>query len=493
MRSMRFLVASAAFLLVCAQSPEDAVFTPGQPMMDTAGRRIYAGGANMYHEAGMYWLIGEGEKVLSDCSQCLQLYKSADLQAWEYVGCAVNNSDMRAHVPAAFQDPSQYPYYRMERPKIFKCPGTGAYMLWYHADTSGFAMKSVGVLTAPSVAGPYTFVRDAFRPDGRDSYDMGTFVDDRGDGQAYLIRSVENKFAGISRMNTDCSDVTGIISDGPDMEGQAIMRGVDGPAGNGSLFAMGSHLTGWAPNAMQFVATSNRTLQGAVWVNNTNPTGDSTSFGTQSTFIFPYVHPDGHTTFIAMLDRWNMGPSHLPGGLANMTNVWLPMIPPQPTPPAPAPPAPGWQLALAPCAAGAPAQQFTAAGGVFKHAASGLCVASSDGGAALALATCDGSPAQAWAVHGQRVTNGQAGASCLSFNNANQYVTVGNPVIPYQCSEPPAWNELWSISAGASAGALEAMDMSGSRSGNCAAVTSPATSADSWTINWLDSWALKDF
>ena len=64
----------------------------------------------------------------------------------------------------------------MERPKVFKCPGATSrpYRLWFHCDTSGFAMKSVGVLTADAITGPYTFAGQCFRPDGHDSYDMGT-------------------------------------------------------------------------------------------------------------------------------------------------------------------------------------------------------------------------------------------------------------------------------------------------------------------------------
>jgi hypothetical protein len=226
------------------------------------------------------------------------------LAVWTYVGCALNNSDVVAPQPGT-------PHYRMERPKLFVCPGTGKHMLVFHCDTPDFSMRSIGVLSAPAVTGPYSFVKPCFRPDSRDSYDMGTFVDEAsrgGDGKAYLIRSVENKFAGISAFTDDCSDTTGIVSQGPDMEGQALMRS----SATGELFAMGSHLTGWAPNAMQFVGTASATLPGAVWVNNSNPTGDATSFGTQSTFIFPFVHADKHTTYIAMLDRWNVSGEPLP-------------------------------------------------------------------------------------------------------------------------------------------------------------------------------------
>ena len=43
------------------------------------------------------------------------------------------------------------------------------------ADTDSFAISSVGVLTADSIAGPYTFASQCFKPDGFGSYDMVCF------------------------------------------------------------------------------------------------------------------------------------------------------------------------------------------------------------------------------------------------------------------------------------------------------------------------------
>ena len=34
--------------------------------------------------------------------------------------------------PLFIQNVTAYPFYRMERPKVFKCPATGKYMLWFH-------------------------------------------------------------------------------------------------------------------------------------------------------------------------------------------------------------------------------------------------------------------------------------------------------------------------------------------------------------------------
>lgn len=293
-----------------AAAPEDAVLRPGVPVYDTSGARLYAGGANLHRENdGTFYLVGEGRKTLpAACSQCINLYSSTDLAAWTFEGCILNNSDVVAYTPPN-------PVYRMERPKIFRCPSNNKLTMWFHCDGTNFDFQSVGVLTADKITGPWTFASPCFKPDGRASYDMGTFVDDgpRGDGAAYLVRSVENRFAGISRMTDDCLNTTGIVSQGPEMEGQALMRD-----DAGVLHLLGSHLTGWAPNPAQFVTSPNTSLVGAVWENNVNPSNDATTFDSQSTFVYPFKHADGHTTLMAMLDRWNSGRPG-PSGIDNMT------------------------------------------------------------------------------------------------------------------------------------------------------------------------------
>jgi hypothetical protein len=152
---------------------------------------------------------------------------------------------------------------------------------------------------------------------------MGTYIDDAaggGTGKAYLVRSVANQFAGISEMTADCLNTTGIVSAGPKMEGQALMRD-DG----GELHLLGSHLTGWSSNPAQFVRSPNKTLNGAVWVDNINPSTGPNTYDTQSTFIYAFEHADGHHTYMAMLDRWNAGRPG-PSGIDNMTMVWCGQI-----------------------------------------------------------------------------------------------------------------------------------------------------------------------
>lgn len=363
----------------------------------------------------------------------------------------------------------------MERPKILKCPSNGKYIMWFHCDTPSFGIQSVGVLTSDSVTGPYTFAAPCFKPDGRPSYDMGTFVDEHGDGKAYLIRSVGNQFAGISQMTEDCLNVTGIVSQGPNMEGQAIVRDSDGV-----LHAAGSHLTGWASNPAQFVTSPNKSLVGAVWENNYNPSGSSNTWDSQSTFIFPYRHADGHETLIWMADRWN---ANGPGGLDNATLIWLPLINAS-TPSYAAQP-----LLEATCNAADVTQQwvFPNGKGVVQHAASGLCVVA-DGSQNLLLGDCD--TASAWKVDGGAITHGQ-GSGCVSWNAVDDLPHYpGNPVIAYSCDSPPAWNELWVTPTAGTQGLVRAAKGYHDSPTNLCVTVVPA---NGWSLPWKSVWSLKDY
>lgn len=463
-------------------SPQDTIIRPGVPVFDTDGNRLYAGGANMWYEQadGLYYLIGEGKKTLSGvCSACFNLYSSPDLNAWTFKGCALNNSDVIA--PQAGT-----PNYRIERPKIFRCPSNNRLTMWFHCDTTSFGMRSVGVLTADEITGPWTFASPCFKPDGRDSYDMGTFIDNGpgGDGKGYLIRSVENKFAGISQMTDDCLNVTGIISSGPDMEGQAIMRNTDGV-----LYAAGSHLTGWAPNAAQFVTTNQSTLVGAVWTNNYNPSNDPTTYDSQSTFIFPFVHEGGNkTTFMWMADRWNSGNSG-PHGIDNMTMIWLPLIPPNSTTPPP-PVVAGTPLFVDTCNSSSPLQFWKFVNRQLLLPAANLCVSS-----AAVLEEC--SQAGTWVAdisnpQACTVTNGLSGSACLDLNVLDDVThQPGNPVVPYLCSDPTSWNDVFTLPS-ILGGQIIAHDKSGAQSNLCLSATSNA-GGGVWTLPYLAEWKLADY
>jgi hypothetical protein len=83
------------------------------------------------------------------------------------------------------------------------------YVLLFHVDNINFTAAAVGVASAPSIYGPYTFLH-AFKPDGLPSYDLGVFQEE--DGAAFLIRSVDNSLLGISQLSGDYANTTGIVS-----------------------------------------------------------------------------------------------------------------------------------------------------------------------------------------------------------------------------------------------------------------------------------------
>lgn len=289
--------------------PEDAVFKPGAPWYDASSNRIEAHGGGIYIEAGVYYWVGESHKLSNswDLSQGINLYSSPDLSVWTFHGMILNNKSMPC------QAAEGHPF-RIERPKIVKNAVTNKYVMWWHMDTQNFGIQSVGVATADVITGPWTF-NSCFQPDGLASYDMGLFQD--VDGSAYLVRSVKNQYAGISKLSPDYLNTTGIISSGPDIEGQAIFK--DGS----QYYLWGSHLTGWSANPAEFLVSNQSTLAGASWTYIGNPSNDGTTFDSQSTYILPYTHTDGHVTYIYMGDRWNING---PGGLPNATYIWLPLI-----------------------------------------------------------------------------------------------------------------------------------------------------------------------
>jgi hypothetical protein len=75
-----------------------------------------------------YYLVGEGKKTLgADCSACFaNLYSTKDLANWKLESCVLRNQDIVAPPPW-----NKESFYRMERPKIFKCPKTGKWMMWF--------------------------------------------------------------------------------------------------------------------------------------------------------------------------------------------------------------------------------------------------------------------------------------------------------------------------------------------------------------------------
>ena len=207
-----------------------------------------------------FW-YGESYKrpMLGDfLSDGIDLYSSSDLQSWTFEGLIFNGTRQMNDMPLD-------PPYRIERPKVIlsmlwcsevlgspwrhrevtMCTHViqsklcnikffrqyigserqqlcalqilynaaySQYVLLFHADTPSFSYPAVGVAVAEDIRGPYTWMR-AFKPDGLNSYDMGVFQEP--DGTAFLVRSINNDFLGISQLTPNYTDTTGLISVAP--------------------------------------------------------------------------------------------------------------------------------------------------------------------------------------------------------------------------------------------------------------------------------------
>ena len=70
-------------------------------------------------------------------------------------------------------------------------------------------------------AGPYEWVH-VIHPDGLNSFDMGVWQED--DGSAFLVRSVNNEYLGISQLAPDYSTTTGLVSTAPRVSFYTVTR-----------------------------------------------------------------------------------------------------------------------------------------------------------------------------------------------------------------------------------------------------------------------------
>jgi len=287
--------------------------------LDTDGNRIEAHAAGMLQspiDHRWYW-YGESEKTDVLTGHGVTCY-SADTIAgpWTREGMVLTQGQIK-------QPDTNGPFI-IERPKVLYNAKTDKYVMWFHLDAAydgrNYGYRHVGVAQADSPAGPFEYVH-GMKPDGINSLDMSLFRDPV-DQQAYFIRSCDNKYVGISRLTDDYLNSTGIISQHDVFEGMALFRHA-----NGTYYMMTSHLTGWNPNPLMLFRAEGKTLDDPQWVNMGNPTGSSTSFNSQPTYVVEYTPVSGNPYFVYMGDDWVHCPNEdgSEGPLINACYIWLPI------------------------------------------------------------------------------------------------------------------------------------------------------------------------
>lgn len=280
--------------------------TPGENWLDTDGNFINAHGGCVVYENGYYYLFGENRTVFY--SNGVSCYKSTDLYNWKKLPLAYAIQGMQS---VDLQDAA--PGRLFERPKVMYNKSTHKYVMYVHwEDGESYSYARVGVFYSDKIEGPYTFYK-TFRPNGHDSRDQTTFLDD--DGRAYHFGSTNmNQDLNVALLNDDYlnpSTTETLILNGRTMEAPAIVKVGD------RYFGIFSDCTGWTPNAARSAMTNN--LLG-VWNELTNPAlddGKSTTYASQSNYILKVEGKEN--AYIYMGDRWN---SSDPG---SSKYVWLPL------------------------------------------------------------------------------------------------------------------------------------------------------------------------
>jgi len=274
---------------------------PGEVWKDTNGRPIQAhGGGILKSGAYWYWFGEDRTQGLDKSKRYVSCYRSKDLLQWETKGRVLQ-----------LAEPEEYKkqfgtIWQAERPKVFRI-AANKFVMYLHLDAA-YKAAEVGVAVSDRPDGEYRLIRH-FRPLGKESRDIGQFVDD--DGTNYLI--FESRPSGgfyLAKLNADGMDVTQTAFLHAPLEGGAIVRY------DGLYYVVGSHLTGWNPNPNVYATAS--TLSGP-WTEfkDMAPT-ETNTYGSQSSTLVR-VKGKQKTTVIYVGDVWK------PDSLWDSRYVWMPL------------------------------------------------------------------------------------------------------------------------------------------------------------------------
>lgn len=275
----------------------DAIYS-GTPWFDNNGNVVSAHGANIVKDNDKFYLFGEAHSDVSNAFAGFNCYSSKDLYNWKFESVALPLQKSGKLGPNRVG----------ERAKVMKCPKTGEYLMFMHADSITYKDQFVGYATSKKITGPYQF-KGPLLFDGKPikKWDMGTFQDTDGSGYI-LIHGGE-----IYKLGDDYKSVVAQIN-------KNMTTGFESPTmlkKDGIYFLIGSHLTSWERND-NYYYTSN-SINGPWESRGIIAPEGSLTWNSQSTFVLPIQGTQG-TTYMFMGDRWSF-----PKQASSATYVWQPL------------------------------------------------------------------------------------------------------------------------------------------------------------------------
>ena len=283
--------------IYCSAQNMEKVIRNGMPWFDDHGNIVNAHGACIVEEKGRYYLFGEWKSDESNAFPGFSCYSSDDLVNWKFERVVLTVQ------PDGIVGPNRVG----ERVKVMKCPSTGEFVMFMHADDMGYKDPYIGYATCKTINGEYQLQGPLLyqgKPVQR--WDMGTFQDT--DGKGYLLIH----HGPIYRLSDNYRSI--------EMEVAHVKGSGESPAmfkKDGIYYMLYSNLTSWEKND-NFYFTAPKiegpwTKQGLFC-----PEGTLT-YNSQSTFVFP-LKRGNDTIPMFMGDRWSY-----PHQASAATYVWMPM------------------------------------------------------------------------------------------------------------------------------------------------------------------------
>lgn len=283
--------------IYCSAQNMEKVIRNGMPWFDDHGNIVNAHGACIVEEKGRYYLFGEWKSDESNAFPGFSCYSSDDLVNWKFERVVLTVQ------PDGILGPNRVG----ERVKVMKCPSTGEFVMFMHADDMGYKDSYIGYATCKTINGEYQLQGPLLyqgKPVQR--WDMGTFQDT--DGKGYLLIH----HGPIYRLSDNYRSI--------EMEVAHVKDSGESPAmfkKDGIYYMLYSNLTSWEKND-NFYFTAPKiegpwTKQGLFC-----PEGTLT-YNSQSTFVFP-LKRGNDTIPMFMGDRWSY-----PHQASAATYVWMPM------------------------------------------------------------------------------------------------------------------------------------------------------------------------
>lgn len=270
---------------------------PGRPWVDTEGKRIQAHGGSVIYIDGTYYWYGENKEKTDGKNGIwhwgVRCYTSKDLYNWKDEGLIIEPEPDNVNS-------SLHPSVSMDRPHIIYNEKTKKYVCWLKIMNQD-GTQSETILTADSILGPYTKVREGFRPLNMSAGDFDLVVAE--DGKAYYYFERVHSEMICADLTEDYTDVTGYYSTHFSQPCPPYVR--EAPAHfrrKGKHYLVTSGTTGYFPNPSEISIAD--TWHGPFRVLGNPHPGDETNTSYHSQISCIFKVEGKKDLYIACADRW---------------------------------------------------------------------------------------------------------------------------------------------------------------------------------------------